>query len=403
MVSSIPQHLAIEILYADESVVVISKPCNLRSVPGHAKPPPPSAGKRKRASSREGDGELLNKTELPKSSNRRTAQEAWAAAVQSIAAQGGSDFDGDDDDSIVSFICNLASISNLSSIPRKKKLFLSYTSRNLKRLLGNDKMDPEGVDAIANRAFDLIKEKQIPLLNLPEQTADEDSALGQLKLLGYGRASQSMPYNEKKGPNVIQKGQTDTRQLRVVHRLDCATSGVMVFARTDKAASSLCQAWRERKAVKKNYIAEVAHWPPFQDGRRESEGVIDLPLSPSDERLKWKVDRSGKGKPSLTLWSVRQRTDSDNLHPHKRVILELQPITGRTHQLRIHCAEVGSGIEGDSLYGDKPTEWVGNDRSANFKTSRSGTLHLHAHTLCFPHPDTDEPMQFTASLPSWAI
>ena len=72
------------------------------------------------------------------------------------------------------------------------------------------------------------------------------------------------------------------------------------------------------------------------------------------------------------------------------IVLELQPITGRTHQLRIHCAAIGSGIEGDTLYGDSPIEWDGTAESAKHM------LCLHAHRLKFPHPKTGEMMEFTS-------
>ena len=71
-------------------------------------------------------------------------------------------------------------------------------------------------------------------------------------------------------------------------------------------------------------------------------------------------------------------------------MLELQPVTGRTHQLRIHCAAIGSGIEGDTLYGDNPIEWDGTAESAKH------TLCLHAQRLTFPHPKTGEMMEFTS-------
>jgi len=89
--------------------------------------------------------------------------------------------------------------------------------------------------------------------------------------------------------------------------------------------------------------------------------------------------------------------------------LELHPITGRTHQLRIHCAEVGSGIVGDSLYGDNPIEWHGNDAQLDTKqikqqevedASIPKTLRLHAHKLTFPHPKSGENVTFE-SPKSW--
>ena len=194
--------------------------------------------------------------------------------------------------------------------------------------------------------------------------------------------------------------------IRVVHRLDMETSGLLVFARTDEAASKLCEAWRNRDSVKKYYLARCLRWPPFHDAQKE-EGEINLPLAPSDERLKWKVvDENEDGaKPSKTLWSVykSQKLGKESREEHvgtdeesASLVLELQPVTGRTHQLRIHCAAIGSGIEGDTLYGDNPIEWDGTAESAKH------ILCLHAHRLQFPHPKTGEIMEFTSKA-GWAI
>jgi 23S rRNA pseudouridine955/2504/2580 synthase len=161
----------------------------------------------------------------------------------------------------------------------------------------------------------------------------------------------------------------------------------MVFAKSEQAASFLSQAWRERENVSKIYLAKVTHWPPYLLEEKHNHGTIDAPLTPSDERLKWKVCKDGEGKSSTTLWRVQKVLEDDAL------ILELQPVTGRTHQLRIHCAHVGSGIVGDSLYG--------NDRVEQIDPSKDGTrLHLHAHQLSFPHPATKKDCMYCSS-PDW--
>jgi tRNA pseudouridine32 synthase / 23S rRNA pseudouridine746 synthase len=154
----------------------------------------------------------------------------------------------------------------------------------------------------------------------------------------------------------------------------------MVFARDFHSASGLCKAWRERARVHKTYLARVKDWPPLDE-----HGEVNLALSPSDERLKWKVDP--EGKLSQTLWKIVSRQAGS-------IILELTPITGRTHQLRIHCAEIGSGIEGDSLYGLNPIELADPKNPGGFG------LCLHAHKLSLPHPTTQEQVEFT-SFPHW--
>lgn len=163
----------------------------------------------------------------------------------------------------------------------------------------------------------------------------------------------------------------------------------MVFARDEQAASKLCQAWREHGEVSKIYLARVKDWPPFHK-ENQLEGRIDEPLAPSEERLKWKVQKNGK--PCTTLWKIHGLSPPANSDSNS-VVLQLTPLTGRTHQLRVHCAHVGSGIEGDSLYGDKRIKW---------KPQQACTtvLCLHARKLSFPHPRSGERMEFI-SLPSW--
>jgi len=286
-------------------------------------------------------------------------------------------------------------------------------------------------------------------MNLPKPTEDSESALGQLRLLGFGDFAHynlcnpsSMPNSSKfhsdtKNAKNCHDGGNDLEQvnnkLHVVHRLDCQTSGVMVVARNPSSASFLCQAWRERDTVQKTYLAHVEKWPPYHEqGMRE--GKIDLPLAASrTERIKWEVrPLDDGGKASLTFWKVCKdhKTgkvfDNDNAEktegsaPTKigdspsitsGVTLELYPQTGRTHQLRIHCAEIGSGISGDSLYGDSPIDWCGNkdDNDLQWKQCVQGeteertkekskpiTLRLHAYELTFPHPKTGEKVTFVA-------
>lgn len=178
----------------------------------------------------------------------------------------------------------------------------------------------------------------------------------------------------------------------------------MVVARNADAASILCQQWRERESIKKTYLAFVKRWPPYHE-QKELKGKIDLPLAASrTERIKWEVrPAEDGGKPSLTLWKIHEsslgiKDDEFGL------TLELQPMTGRTHQLRIHCAAIGSGIDGDSLYGDNPIEWTA-DKSKHERNvdrseqQRSKTLHLHAHRLTFPHPRTGKDITFESPKP----
>ena len=121
----------------------------------------------------------------------------------------------------------------------------------------------------------------------------------------------------------------------IVHRLDQATSGLLLFARGIEAQRELSADFAARR-VAKVYVAVVA-------GRLEGEGVIDLPLGADwPNRPRQQVDHE-RGKPSQTRWRVLAHEG-----PHTR--LRLEPLTGRSHQLRVHLAALGHAILGDALY-----------------------------------------------------
>ena len=122
--------------------------------------------------------------------------------------------------------------------------------------------------------------------------------------------------------------------IRLIHRLDMDTSGVMVFAKSDQAQRELN--WQfERRSVRKTYLAEVS-------GQIADAGTVDLPLMRDwPNRPLQKVDAAGK--PSVTHWRVLERRENSS-------IVELTPETGRSHQLRVHMAAQGHAIVGDVFY-----------------------------------------------------
>jgi 23S rRNA pseudouridine1911/1915/1917 synthase len=161
----------------------------------------------------------------------------------------------------------------------------------------------------------------------------------------------------------------------LVHRLDRDTSGVVLFAKTPRAHRILSNAFRERK-VKKSYLALVS-------GRvARDSGEISAPIG-SDPNAwpHWRVMEDGR--PAVTRYQVRRRFAAHTL-------LELEPLTGRTHQLRIHCALIGHPIVGDPVYAPSPDPIV----------ARLGLRHqvLHAHRLAFPHPATGKEMAVQAPM-----
>ncbi|MCE4539273.1 pseudouridine synthase [Pelomonas sp. P7] len=122
----------------------------------------------------------------------------------------------------------------------------------------------------------------------------------------------------------------------IVHRLDQATSGLLLFARGAQAQRELSADFAERR-VGKVYVAVVA-------GRLQGEGLIDLPLGADwPNRPRQQVDHQ-HGKPSQTRWRVLG-------HEGDHTRLRLEPLTGRSHQLRVHLAALGHPILGDTLYG----------------------------------------------------
>jgi 23S rRNA pseudouridine955/2504/2580 synthase len=163
---------------------------------------------------------------------------------------------------------------------------------------------------------------------------------------------------------------------RLVHRLDRDTSGVLLLARTPGIAARLAALFRESR-VRKTYWAVVAGRPAPEAGR------IDLPLAringPRGERTA--PDPGG----------VRAITEYATLdHAGRRFAwLELSPLTGRTHQLRAHCAAIGTPILGDRSYGAE----------AAAVDSASPHLHLHARALALPHP-LGGALEVAAELPS---
>jgi hypothetical protein len=194
---SIPRHLKISIVYQDKNIVVINKPNNLRSVPGNA--------------------ELVGQ-KRPRPESRTTTQEAWIAALHSFEMD-----KCDVGDTVRQVLAKLTnSKSSFPSIPRKWNSFHRYVERNQYRLLGfpdwnstgtkrtgfnQGQLNKKEIETVARQAYDMIVCRQLPLLNLPQSTPLEDSAFGQLVLLGYG-------------------GESGSTNLHIVHRLDCEVSSI---------------------------------------------------------------------------------------------------------------------------------------------------------------------------------
>ena len=147
------------------------------------------------------------------------------------------------------------------------------------------------------------------------------------------------------------------RMPALAHRLDKDTSGCLVLGRHRKALALLGKLFKNG-AIGKTY------WAVVEGGPTEDEGRIDIPLGKLDEDRGWWMKPDPEGKPSSTTWKVMGRSEGFTW-------LALEPLTGRTHQLRVHCAEMGFPILGDPIYGSAPRQG-------------GPPLHLHSREIVVP-------------------
>ncbi|HEY0170513.1 MAG TPA: RluA family pseudouridine synthase [Pyrinomonadaceae bacterium] len=155
----------------------------------------------------------------------------------------------------------------------------------------------------------------------------------------------------------------------LVHRLDRDTSGLLAVTKTQRALSRLSQHF-QRRLVEKRYVAVVSGVV------KEDRLTIEAPIG-RDESASPPWGVLPDGKPAETRLRVSERRA-------RRTLVELEPVTGRTNQLRIHCAHAGHAVVGDRLYGGEP----------------HARLCLHAARLSFRHPATNEPVEFVSEAPA---
>jgi tRNA pseudouridine32 synthase/23S rRNA pseudouridine746 synthase len=163
------------------------------------------------------------------------------------------------------------------------------------------------------------------------------------------------------------------RAPSLAHRLDRDTSGCLVLGRHRKALAELGRLFKAGRIDK-------TYWAMVEGGPEADQGRIEIPLGRLDESRGWWMKPDPQGQPAITTWTVLGRGAG-------MTWLALEPVTGRTHQLRVHSAETGWPIVGDNIYGTAP---------------RTGgpILHLHAREIVVPLYKNRAPIRVTAPVPA---
>ena len=167
------------------------------------------------------------------------------------------------------------------------------------------------------------------------------------------------------------------RSPALAHRLDRDTSGCLVLGRHRKALEKLGLLFKQGKISK-------TYWAIVEGSPEGDEGVIDLPLGRLDAGRGWWMKVDPKGAPSRTRWTVLGRAVDE--HGRPIAWMGLEPLTGRTHQLRVHSAALGWPILGDPIYGTGPRDG-------------GPGLQLHARRIVIPISNNKEPIEVVAPVP----
>ena len=162
----------------------------------------------------------------------------------------------------------------------------------------------------------------------------------------------------------------------IVHRLDKDTSGAIIIAKNDKSHMKLSDMLKNHE-IEKTYVALV------RGIVKENEATINMPISRSqNDRKKMAVNRDGKN-------AVKHIKVIERFYSHNVTLLEIKIETGRTHQIRVHLSKIGYPIVGDEVYSNGKNEWGVHGQC------------LHARSLKFKHPITDEEMYVEAEIPEY--
>lgn len=202
-----------------------------------------------------------------------------------------------------------------------------------------------------------------PILHVDDDILVVDKQAGILSVPGRG---------PDRADCLIERLRAQFPQVLLVHRLDLDTSGVIVFALTPQAQAHLGRQFEHRR-VRKSYVAVVAGHPAEREGRVDLPLVVDWPNRPRQKVC------HATGRAAQTDWRVLR-------HEGAHARLRLRPITGRSHQLRVHMLALGHPILGDPLYAEgTAADWP--------------RLMLHAEALRLTHPQTGAALNLRAPVP----
>jgi tRNA pseudouridine32 synthase / 23S rRNA pseudouridine746 synthase len=163
------------------------------------------------------------------------------------------------------------------------------------------------------------------------------------------------------------------RAPALAHRLDRDTSGCLILGRHRKALAQLGKLFR-------NGAIDKTYWAVVEGAPETDKGVIEFPLGRLDATRGWWMKHDPKGQPAVSKWKIMGRAGTATW-------LALEPVTGRTHQLRVHCAEMGWPIRGDAIYGDATR-------------SDGPIMHLHAREIVVPLYKNRAPIRVVAPAPA---
>ena len=199
------------------------------------------------------------------------------------------------------------------------------------------------------------------------------------------------PVNKVRENSLIRmlRRQEGRENLRLVHRLDRETSGVLLVAEDPRTSRALATAF-ERGAVHKEYLALVA------GVMQQDRGVIEVPIGEAAGSHVYVRLQAGSGKPALTRWRVERRYAASTL-------VRLFPRTGRRHQLRVHLEAIGHPVLGDILYGRPDQDYLDMVRGVrDARKEEGGPLRqlLHCARMVFPDPAGDGTLEVNAPLPA---